>query len=280
MRGILIIARKEFVDLISSPMVFLVIAAFLFYSVSMIWDFSVLISGGRPGFGALFDENPGVAANNNIFVALTCFGSVIGIIIGCSMVSSERIGSALNTLVVKPVYRDTIINGKLLGSFAFLAFVMLFFIVFYTAGFLVFCGGILAPFLVDYIARLPFVFLFSMAFVMVFLSLSVLISLLVWDQAFAMVLSTLVVYLSYNFTVAVSYNLNNIFPGYRIGSVLSGFSPYSLLWEGGVQSALMDTSLGAWDAFQNVLPDFVKLLLFVIVVLVLSYISFVRRDIS
>lgn len=107
-----------------------------------------------------------------------------------------------------------------------------------------------------------------------------LISLLVSDQAFAMILSTLTVYISYEFTTLVSYNLDRIFPVYGLGGMLARFSPYSMLWEGGVQNRFMNTGIGAWEAFMEILPDFTRLLLVVIIVLVLSYIIFVRRDIS
>lgn len=228
----------------------------------------------------MFDDNLGVAAINYIFFSLCWFGTILGVIIGCSTISSERIGNALNTLTAKPVYRDTIINGKILGSLAFLAAAILFLIMIYTSIIFILCGNAVAPFMSDYFSRLPFVFLYVMAFVLVFLSLSMLFSLLVKDQAFALVLSTLAVYISNRFSTTVSNNLNNIFPDSGIAGLIASFSPYSMLWEGGVQSRFMDTSLEAFDAFMGILPEFGRLLLIVVVIMVLNYALFVRRDIA
>ena len=67
---------------------------------------------------------------------LTWCGPIIGVIIGCSTISAERMGNALNTLITKPVYRDTIINGKIMGSLIFFAAYIFFIMLIFTAGFL------------------------------------------------------------------------------------------------------------------------------------------------
>jgi ABC-2 type transport system permease protein len=279
MSNTLNIARKEFVDLLSNRMVLIVLIAFIIYVVSTVYLFYTVLTGGKPGVQLMFHDNTGVAAANYVFYTLSWFGTIIGLIVGCSTISSERIGSALNTLVVKPVYRDTIINGKLLGAVVFLASVMVFFIAIFTSGFLILCGNALVPFMLDYLSRLLFVFLFIMVFVGVFLSLSVLISLLVRDQAFAMILSTLTVYISLVLDFPdVSSNLNNILPGYGLDNLISGISLYGILWR--AQPVLMNTGSSAYDAFISIFPDFIKLLLFAVIALVISYIVFLRRDIS
>ncbi len=279
MGNVTVIAKKELADLLSNRMVLLIIVAFIVYLVFWVYDFYNVLNGGKPGAQILFKDNMGIAVDNNVFFSLCWFGTILGVIIGCSTISSERMGNALNTLTAKPVYRDTIINGKIFGALAFMAIVTIFLIVIYTCVIFVLCGSAVAPFMFDYFSRLPFVFLFVMAFILVFLSLSMFFSLLVRDQAFAMILSTITVYVSYNFSI-VSSNLNNIFPGNGLAEFLASYSPYSLMWGGGVQQKFMDTSLGAWDAFLAILPDFTRLLLMVIVVMAINYIIFVRRDIS
>lgn len=279
MGNVWVIAKKEFTDLISNRLVLLVLIALLIYSLSDIYNFYVVLNGWEPGAHLLYNQNLGISADNNVFMGLTWFGTIIGIVIGCSMISSERAGNALNTLVVKPVYRDTIINGKLLGGIIFFSSIIFFFIAIFTAVFFVLCGSALAPFLSSYFSLLPFVYIYIMVFVLVFLSLSMLISLLIRDQAFSMIISILTVYISMNGS-DISHNLNNLFPGSGLGQLVVSLSPYSMLWDGGVQNRFMNTSLGAWDAFLGVLPDFVRLSLIVVVTLVLSYIIFVRSDIS
>lgn len=273
----LIIAKKEFVDLLSNRMVLIVLIAFLVDVIFTVYDFYCVLNGLRPG-RPMFYENTGIAADFSIFYTTSLFGTVIGIIIGCSTISSERMGNALNTLIVKPVYRDTIINGKILGTLTFLAIVILFYIAIFTSGFLVLCGNALAPSLFDYFSRLPFVFLFIMVFIGVFLSISVLISLLVQDQSFAMIISVLTVYLSMMMFTPFPSNLNNLFPGSGLDSLCMSLSPNAILWQ--VQGRFMDTHIGAYDAFINILPEFTRLLLYVVIAMVSSYIVFVRRDIS
>lgn len=275
-----IIAQKEFIDLLSNRMVLFVIIAFIIYSVSSVYNFYEIINGRIPHAHVMYDQNAGIAADNNVFFGLAWFGTIIGIIIGCSIISSERIGNALNTLVVKPVYRDTIINGKILGALIFLVSFAIFYIAISTSLLMVFCGNFIAPFLFDYISRMPFVLIVAIVFTLVFLSASVFISLLVRNQALTMMLSTLTVYLSLNCTTAVSYKLDNIFPGSGLGSFFVGLSPYSVMWEGGLQDRLMNTSMNAWDAFQSILPDFIRLLIIVIIMLAISYSIFIRSDIS
>jgi ABC-2 type transport system permease protein len=280
MGNVMVIARKEFADLLSNRMVLLIVVAFMTYNVFWAYDFYNVLNGGKPGAQILFNDNMGIAADNNVFFLLCWFGTILGVIIGCSTISSERMGNALNTQTTKPLYRDTIINGKILGSLTFMAIVTVFMIFIYTSVIFILCGSAVAPFMFDYFSRLPFVFLFVMVFVLVFLSLSMFFSLLVKDQAFAMILGTLTVYVSYLFTSIVTHNLNNILPGNGITGFLTSFSPYSIMWEGGVQQKFMNTSQNAWDAFLAILPDFTRLLLLVIVIMAINYTIFVRRDIS
>lgn len=261
-------------------MVLLVFIAFFVYLIFWAYNFYVVLKGDMPGVKVMFSDNLGVAVANNVFFLLCWFGTILGIIIGCSTISSERMGNALNTLTAKPVYRDTIINGKILGSMWFLATVTITMIALYTAIIFILCGSSLAPYLYDYFDRLPFVFLFVMVFILVFLSLSMFFSLLVRDQAFAMILSTLSVYISYHFSTTVSNNLINIFQDSIISELLGSYSPYTLMWDGGLQKKFMDIHLGAVDAFITVLPDFVRLLVIIIVIMAVNYVIFLRRDLS
>lgn len=188
-------------------------------------------------------------------------------------------GHALNTLLVKPVYRDTIINGKMLGSFAFLASVLIFLAAVFTVCFLALCGGALAPFLFEYIARLPFVLAYAMVSVSVFLSVSMLISVIVRDQAFAMILSVVTVYVSKIMPYPdIAVNINNVLPGYGLTSLIIGLSPVGIMNQ--AQPVFMDASAGAADAFVGVLPDLFKLLVYVVVAVFLCYIVFLWRDVS
>lgn len=279
MSNVLTIARKEFIDLMSNRIVFIVLAVFCVLVILNIYNFYITINGWHPGATVKFASNLGIAADNYIFYSLSWYGTIIGIIIGCSTISSERVGHALGTLMTKPVYRDTIINGKLLGSILFLACITMFFIAVYTLGFFILCGTAIAPVSIDYFERLPFVFLFIIVFVGAFLSVSVLISLLVKDQAFAMILSTFTVYASMiTYLPDVAANLDLIFPGYGLDSLSFSISPGKIIQD--AQMSFMGTNLDVFSAFINVLPYLGRMLLYAVIGLLLSYIVFVRSDIS
>lgn len=279
MSNMWVVARKEFSDLLSSHVVLFILGLYTVLVAIMVYNFNDVLNGNVPMTALLYGENVGVAAVYNVFYTLTWFGTIVGIIIGCSTIASERMGHALNTLVVKPLYRDTIINGKLLGSFIFMICFIIFTLILFTAGFFILSGNALAPHSYDYFSRLLFVFIFSMVYMSVFLSISVLISLLVKNQAFAMVLSTLTVYASVNVCFPnITSCLEQLLPGFGLRKLGLSISPYNVLIQ--LQDRLMDTSIGAYDAFLEILPDVFRLLVYVVIMVVLSYVIFVRSDIS
>ncbi|AFC99493.1 ABC-type transport system involved in multi-copper enzyme maturation, permease component [Methanocella conradii HZ254] len=279
MRNTLVIASKEFRDLLSNRMVLFVLVAFTVYAISTVYKFYSSLNGNNPNISVEYRDNLGVSADYTIFYMLSWFGCLIGIVIGCSTIASERMGHALNTLLVKPVYRDTIINGKFLGSFAFLASVLVFLAAIFTACFFVLCGGALAPFLFDYFARLPFVLAYAMVSVSVFLSVSMLISVIVRDQEFAMILSVVAVYISEIIPYPdIAINLNNVFPGHGLTGMVIGLSPVGIMHQ--AHPVLMDTSASAIEAFLGILPDLFKLLVYVVIAIFLCYIVFLWRDVS
>jgi ABC-2 type transport system permease protein len=259
-------------------MVLLIILLFLAYSITWVYHFSETANGhGPPGaMLGIGTYSVGTAAAAHVFNFMTMFGMIIGIVIGCSAIASDRAGHALNTLLAKPLYRDTIINGKILGSLGFLATYLALVMAVFTAALLVFCGSALAPSLGDYLSRLPFVFVYALVFVGVFLGLGMFVSVLVRDQAVAMILAVLVMFLS-EFSY-LSDNINYAFPGLGLKSFFEGLSPNTLT----IQANLvwLDSSRSAYDAFNTVLPDVEHLFIFIVIALVLSYIVFVRRDIS
>ncbi len=278
MRNLLLVARKEYVDILSSRMVLLIIVLFILYMINCVYNFSVTANGNGPpgamlGIGSF---SVGTAAVNAVFYTMTAFGAIIGVVIGCSTIASDRMGHALNTLLAKPVYRDTIINGKILGSLAFLATYMALVTAIFTAALLVFCGTVLAPSLGDYLSRLPFVYIYTLLFVGVFLSLGMFVSLLVRDQAVAMIITVIIVLLfqeSY-----VLEDLNNLFPALGLMGLLNDLSPFNLALQS--SQVWANSSQSAFDEFVSVLPDIQQLVLSVVIVLVFSYIVFARRDVS
>ncbi len=281
MRNVWNVARKEYADLVHSRMNLIVLVAFLLYSLMVIYKFYEGVNDMVPGGKLRFYDNLGLAGDNFLFISLGFFGAVIGIIIGCSSISSERVGHALNTLTTKPVHRTTIINGKLLGMLLFLLSIMAVFTVLFTVMYLLFCGSAIVPHLSEYLFRLPFVIFVALVYVLVFLTMSMLISLVVRNQAFALILSAVFLYAVEEMGMLGQY-LDMALPGHGFYAFFVKLSPKDLIAFGmdSVQNRLMDTSSGAVDAFMSTLPELSQLLVYVAILLGLGYVIFTRRDIS
>ena len=106
-----------------------------------------------------------------------------------------------------------------------------------------------------------------------------LVSLLVRNQALAMVLSVIIVYISIELVYSnILENIGNILPGLGLSDTLSDISPMSVANQ--AHLVFMHSWNDAYTAFLDVLPGMEKLLLMIVIGMVLSYIVFVKRDIS
>lgn len=277
-KNVLIIAKKEFSDLLSNWMMLLALIAYFLFTIYNIFNFNNEINNSA--LLEIFGNNNGLFAVSIFFYNLTEYGSFLGIMIGCFSISSERNGSAINTLATKPLFRDTIINGKLIGSFVFLVLTMGMAIIFYTSGIFILWGGCLSPFIYDYFSVLVVVFIFSIIYVLLFLSLSLLISIILRDQAFAMILSLIALYISYLMNNKVfAWDLSSILPGDRdfITNQIMSLSPDGMLLS--VNSYIIKASIDPNSIIPFIVPYAGKLMLCAVIVIIISYILFIRRDV-
>jgi ABC-2 type transport system permease protein len=281
MRNLFRVSQKEFVDLLSSRMVLIILAGFfiiiLLSFINLNYAVPVVL---QTGIGVRMEHvnSFGLFFSDWLFMNLIgFFGPIVGIIIGCSSIVSERQRNALNTLLVKPLYRDTIINGKIIGSLAFLALVVTCAMAFYTSLVLILYGNLIAPTLGDYISMLPIIFIFSMTMISIFVSMAILLSLLIRNQTFALIFSTIILYLFDNME-GYAHLISGIFPEKDIivRDLLVGLTPTGSLMS--IRNNLFISSRNILDSFQVVLPDLIKFLLYVTIACVVSYIIFVRRD--
>lgn len=277
-QNLIIISRKEFSTLLNNWVILVILSAYSLFIIVTVFNFYNSLNGNSSG-ELLFGYNAGLAASNYLFSCLTLYGAIVGIMIGCSSISCERHNKSLNTLIVKPVYRDTIINGKLAGSTMFLIFVLSFTTVFYTTGILILCGNSLESYLFDYVTHTIVVLGYSIVYVMVFLSLSMLISIIIKDQAFAMLLGFTLLYISDLMrSVDFAMNLSTLLGNDGIYDKLVYLSPSGSLWA--VQQKLFENTSGLMDVISSIFPDVLKFLICVIVACFLSYSLFNRSDIA
>lgn len=283
MGNVLNIAKKEFADLISNKAVIIILVVFLFLIAKCTYDyyyFNVLTNGHIVAKALAWRILAG------IWFELTRYGSLVCMIIGFSLISSERKDGALNTLLVKPLYRDTILNGKLLGALEFISCTFIFAVMLFISLLFVFLGNPIISIMPDIILRMPLIFILSMMYVTIFLALSMIITILIKNQAFALILSTIIIAISElvltdDFTGNIYYFMTgNIALGKNsITSFIMELSP------DGVSSVLtnskfFDPTVSLWNSFPSVEFEIIRLVLYMIIMIVLCYIVFTRRDVA
>jgi len=288
MGNVLNVARKEFSDLFGNWMVLFILAFYFLLVLNVIIGFKDVIdslntppTGGRILIG---NGDLSVSMLISLWSILIEYGLFIGVVLGVSLIASERKGGALNTLIVKPLYRDTIINGKLLAAAGFLVCLFGLTSALYTAVMVILYGSSVSSVLTMYLEKMPILLVLSIVYVMIFLLLSMLMSILVKSQAFALVLGTLVMYI---FQIIPSPNvsvyLSNILSrgNDSLANTIAGLSPYNIMSVNGiVLRDFFDPSKSVVNAVYLHEADVIKLFIFLVVSLILCYIAFIRRDIA
>ena len=149
MSNILTIAKKEFSDLVNSKLVLLILVLYV-----MIFALSFYNNFGSIDIASLsyqhYSSNDALdiiahpaGTFASTFITIVCYySSLVAVVLGYSSMSTEADGKAISTLLVKPLYRDTIVNGKLLGAFCFLICIFLSSVALYICGLFLFFGGV------------------------------------------------------------------------------------------------------------------------------------------
>lgn len=282
MGNVFIMARKEFVDLVSNPYLLLVFVIYVVMAFVYTYDTYLSLSdlslyGSSPAsefvvpylFGGL----------NHI---LTLYGSIVAIILGFVSITNEKVGNAVNTLLVKPLYRDSVIVGKVLGCIGFFVFLLVITSLFYTSFLLVFCGGVVGAVLWPFLCRLPVVLLFTMLFILVFLSLSMIITIVVKDHSVALLTCIVVLLFAHLFISNITFAayLSFLFGDNQnaVGRMIAGLSPSIIMGNLAVHG-LYDPSVGLVKVCQDGVGEIVKLLLGAFIPLVAGCIVFLRSDV-
>lgn len=287
MSNTLIIAKKEFQDLMNSKLVLIVLGVFILFVLVNLYDAITFdYSGVNKNLFEPYDVFS--VSLNSIFNVLTYFGGFIAIVIGFSCVASERHNNALNVLTVKPLYRDTIINGKIIGASYFLICIYGAIVLLFTSSFLLLYGSVLESNIVEYLVRLMLVFVISVIYSLIYVSLSMMIALMVKSQALALVLSMMA-------SVVIDHYIKSTsFAGY-IGLIANGLfgmnpdtvdnlvgylSPSWLINKIYVIVREFSSSFTLGDIFFQAHGYLLALALYLIIPTILSYIVFVRSDVK
>jgi ABC-2 type transport system permease protein len=286
MGNTLVVAGKEFKDLSGDRIMLIVIGAFLLYILVDLSHIHNLLDAG------FFDTDPNMNQNNpaanlaetmlnQITFMLSRYGAILGIAIGFLSIASERHGGALNALVSKPLRRDSIIVGKTIGAVGFLVCVFVLASAFLTSGLMILASGIIAPVIGEYIVRVPAAIFTALLYTMLFFFLSMLISLLIDNYAFALILSLLAWTVSgLMATYAFSGYIGTFLGDEKgIGSLIVGLSPDGMI-KNISYNALTNFNVDLWGCIDRLEIEVLKLAIITAVLLVLSFIAFRRRDIA
>lgn len=273
--NVLNIARKEFSDLVNNRYILVVLALYFFMVAYAVYD----VHNGSPGSSP--DESLFGLATSHYYMAIDFYGVLIGIVIGFMAVSSELRGNALNTLIVKPVYRDTIINGKFIGALGYLVCLFIMATMLYLSLLLVFFGASFGSIIPEFVMGTIPLFVASLAYVLIFFFLSMLLSIVTKGQSYALILSIFL------FEIVDG----NILSGIWVILDSLGLADYSnmcnLVAEATpffINSELTSNILSHPTSIVSIFfpPDanLVKLVLYVVVMIIICYIAFLRSDIS
>ncbi|MBO8183391.1 MAG: ABC transporter permease [Archaeoglobus sp.] len=169
----LIVAKKEFTDQITSKRFISVLAIMLIFSAVSIYQGADEFIKQYKMFesGSLGEESkPSIIRIFGFFgsAGILTFGGILGLLMGFDLITREKETGSLKTLLSHPVFRDQIINGKALGAFAALCIVVALTIVI-ALGMLTMKGFI--PTLDDLVAILKFG-LITLAYLFTFFSIA------------------------------------------------------------------------------------------------------------
>lgn len=286
MNNILNIAKKEFQDLSSDRILLFIISIYIIYVLIDLYNINNLYTTGyfENSYGIYgFDPVANLAGSmmDQYILMLSRYGALLGIAVGFLSISSERHSGALNVLSSKPLYRDTIITGKMIGTLIFLLCVFTLVSALLTSGILCICGSTLAPIIGEYLARIPIALLTSLLYVLVFFLVSMCISILITNYAFPLILSVLAWKSSELMIVSSTTGIIAVFLGdwEGITAIFWNISPDGIIQN--ISFNVMENfSIDIWGCIGLLWFDLAKLSLYVIILLFISYTAFLRKDIA
>ncbi|MBE0525049.1 MAG: ABC transporter permease [Methanosarcinales archaeon] len=314
-KNILVIAQKEFADIIWSPR-FIVILAVLMVAV--------LASGYQAGQSmARMAEQSGFVGMgitlNPLMIGFQSFtylfgstGALVAIVLGFDAIVRERKSGSLNVLMTHPVYRDNVITGKLVGMMAALGVVIVVAVAVPVGIMLSISGISVNP---EELSRIIVYVALAFLLLSIYLALGIATSTfckepsnsLVYSLAVWVVLGTLLMQIAFilagiitgqsiysmqgpedseNF-FAVAHQISQLSPLTHFQDLISGSSSgmvVSMDVSSGSTSTVMrglfdmNHTLGYW--MQQYWVNLMVLIVTPVILLVVSFISFMRQDIT
>lgn len=290
-----VIAQKEFADHLYSPSFRILLGVFTLIIISM----SVI--SAKNGC-ELFNQGFGFI---DVAQAITLFLPVLGFALGFDLVIKEKRSKSLNTLLTHPVFRDNIISGKIIGGLGALILVV-FISMIASIGTILILTGIDVD--LSELSRILIFSLLTFLYLSGFFALSLLISiiskssessfisgLVVWinlilifgaivTAASCVISGELIFDLNHNErALAMSYDLQKLSPASYYAEAVTGVRvSYGSF---GISSdkttmGIFDFRVGLGTWLSDYWTNLVVLIAIPILMFILSYMVFLRRDIG
>ncbi|MFA0823634.1 MAG: ABC transporter permease [Methanomethylovorans sp.] len=289
----MVIAKKEFADHLTSP-VFLSFAV-TFTITILAWSYvkgmEVDYTSNVLGMPDLMRGFKGMA------MVVGRFAPVIGIVMGFDSIVKEIRSSSMNVLLTHPVFRDNIIAGKIIGS-SMCILLTLIISINIAAGVMLIVSGM--PVTIQYLTRIEIFVMLTFFYSLFFLAISVLISTIVnksnisllYNIAIWLVFTILFAQLIFSSTYVLTndvqaansqtLSLLNFVPGHHYVLVSAGmqdvvresFDDFPKI------AGVFDTGYTLFEWLSEFWTNLIVLIVSPIIVLILSFIVFLRRDIT
>ena len=297
----LIIAKKEFADRLWSP-IFLSLLGTLILTIFAVTYREILQTELYSQIGQI--PVPPSAVLEGFYstsLMMTWFSPLIGIALSFDSVIKERKSASLNVLLTHPVFRDTVILGKMLGAVLLLLVVMLVSSVVSLGTIILLLGAKVSAM---ELSRIAIWFILTFLYALVFLGIGLVCSIYVREATDSLVYNIVIwLTLSIMFTWIITFLRYSLEPvvsagGLDITGSLSALSPMhhyaelstgktGLGWGaggGGYGRENMDGILDIRFTLAQWLKEFwtnlVILFIAPLLLMITAYLKFLREDIS
>lgn len=211
MKQIFIIAAKEFKTAFKDKVFLVITALFLLLSIVSVYIGSstknaeikayqdiveLLKSQGATSFPPSPEIFP-LAILQNIIKYVSIIGAVLAVFLGFDAFSGERENGTLKLIFVRPLYRDQVVTGKLLGGGLVIGVLLAITLIFNTLLFSV-VSGILPN--VNELSRLMVFIILAFIYMMIFYTATLFVSIKTSERAFGF-LSMMVVWILVSFVI-------------------------------------------------------------------------------
>jgi ABC-2 type transport system permease protein len=230
MPGLLIIAKKEFVDHVSDQTFLLCFGALVFAMVvsahyqtymlriNLLWGLS---TGNEYWKNASWFDQPNLLTQT-VITQITTIGVLLAIVLSFNAINKERTEGSLKVLLSYPIYRDKVILGKLLACSILLTLVVSASMA-SAFGVIIYYLGI--PLTLELTARMALTTVMAILMLLFFLGLGIAISTILTDTSTIIIVLVLVACLLNSETVAMVFGVVANYVGLTTGA----FDPKNII---------------------------------------------------